>query len=70
MNAAPVPDFSKEMAVEEGVDRDLELELENLTFLEEQNQTDKTENKDPMDVTKTDKKKCKTDGGKRNKRQK
>ena len=37
VNAAPVTDFAKEMAEEEGVDHDLELELENLTFLEEQN---------------------------------
>ena len=37
VNPAPVTDFAKEMAEEEGVDHDLELELENLTFLEEQN---------------------------------
>ena len=37
VNAAPVADFAREMAQEEGVDRDLELELENLTFLEQQN---------------------------------
>ena len=35
VNVAPVTDFAREMAQEEGVDRDLELELENLTFLEE-----------------------------------
>ena len=44
VNAAPVTDFAREMAQEEGVDRDLELELENLTFLEEQNS--KQENKE------------------------
>ena len=44
VNAAPVTDFAREMAQEEGVDRDLELELENLTFLEEQNS--KWENKE------------------------
>ena len=46
VNAAPVTDFAREMAQEEGVDRDLELELENLTFLEEQNsiQKNKEEN--------------------------
>ena len=37
VNPAPVMDFAKDMAKEEDVDRDLELELENLTFLEEQN---------------------------------
>ena len=37
VNAALVMDFAKEMAEEEGVDHYLELELENLTFLEEQN---------------------------------
>ena len=36
INAAPVPDFVKEMAAEEGLDWDLELELENLTFQEDQ----------------------------------
>ena len=41
VNAAPVTDFAKEMAQEEGVDHDLELELENLTFLEEQNSKQK-----------------------------
>ena len=35
INAAPMIDFTREMAQEEGVDRDLELELENLAFLEE-----------------------------------
>ena len=33
------------MAEEEGVDRDLELELENLTFLEEQNSKQKRKEK-------------------------
>ena len=41
VNVAPVTDFAKEMAEEEGVDHDLELELENLTFLEEQNSKQK-----------------------------
>ena len=41
VNVAPVMDFAKEIAEEEGVDRDLELELENLTFLEEQNSKQK-----------------------------
>ena len=45
VNAAPVTDFAKEMAEEEGVDRDLELELENLTFLEEQNSKQKRKEK-------------------------
>ena len=45
VNAAPVTDFAKEMAKEEGVDRDLELELENLTFLEEQNSKQKWKEK-------------------------
>ena len=45
VNAAPVTDFAKEMAEEEGVDRDLELELENLTFLEEQNSKQKQKEK-------------------------
>ena len=45
VNAAPVADFAKEMAEEEGVDRDLELELENLTFLEEQNSKQKRKEK-------------------------
>ena len=45
VNAAPVADFAKEMAEEEGVDRDLELELENLTFLEEQNSKQKQKEK-------------------------
>ena len=36
VNDAPIPDFAKEMSIEQGVDRDLELELENLTFLEDQ----------------------------------
>ena len=45
VNAAPVTDFAKEMAEEEGVDHDLELELENLTFLEEQNSKQKRKEK-------------------------
>ena len=45
VNVAPVMDFAKEMAEEEGVDRDLELELENLTFLEEQNSKQKRKEK-------------------------
>ena len=45
VNAAPVTDFAKEMAEEEGVDHDLELELENLTFLEEQNSKQKWKEK-------------------------
>ena len=45
VNTAPVADFAKEMAEEEGVDRDLELELENLTFLEEQNSKQKRKEK-------------------------
>ena len=36
VDAALATDFTKEMALAEGVDRDLKLELENLTFLEEQ----------------------------------
>ena len=46
INAAPVPDFVKEMAAEEGLDRDLELELENLTFQEDQMVAQKTCSKD------------------------
>ena len=42
VNVAPVADFAKEMA---GVDCDLELELENLTFLEEQNSKQKQKEK-------------------------
>ena len=34
VNDTRVPDFAKEMSIEEGLDCDLELELENLTFLE------------------------------------
>ena len=34
VDAAPVPDFAKEMAIEEGIDRDLEVKLENLAFLD------------------------------------
>ena len=45
VNAAPVTDFAKEMAQEEGVDCDLELELENLMFLEEQNSKQKNKEK-------------------------
>ena len=45
VNVAPVADFAREMAQEEGVDRDLELELENLTFLEEQNSKQKKKEK-------------------------
>ena len=45
VNVAPFTDFAKEMAEEEGVDRDLELELENLTFLEEQNSKQKWKEK-------------------------
>ena len=46
VNAAPVADFAKETAEEEGVDCvDLELELENLTFLEEQNSKQKQKEK-------------------------
>ena len=45
VNVAPVTDFAKEMAEEEGVDCDLELELENLTFLEEQNSKQKWKEK-------------------------
>ena len=45
VNAAPVADFAKEMTEEEGVDRDLELELQNLTFLEEQNSKQKRKEK-------------------------
>ena len=45
VNATPVTDFAEEMAEEEGVDRDLELELENLTFLEEQNSKQKWKEK-------------------------
>ena len=47
VNTAPVADFAREMAQEEGVDRDLELELENLTFLEEQNSKQKMQEKNP-----------------------
>ena len=47
VNAAPVADFAKEISEEEGVDHDLELELENLTFLEEQHSKQKTERKEP-----------------------
>ena len=36
VNNTPVTDFARKMAIEEGVDCDLELELENLTLLEEQ----------------------------------
>ena len=36
INAAPILDFAKQMADEEGVNRDLELELENLTFIKNQ----------------------------------
>ena len=50
VNVAPVTDFAREMAQEEGVDRDLELELENLMFLEEQNS--KWENKEKNDKNK------------------
>ena len=37
VNDTHVPNFAKEMSIEVGLDRDLELELENLTFLEDQN---------------------------------
>ena len=37
VNDTHVLDFAKEMSIEEGLDHDLELELENLTFLEDQN---------------------------------
>ena len=47
VNMAPVADFAREMAQEEGIDRDLELELENLTFLEEQNSKPKMQEKNP-----------------------
>ena len=50
VNVAPVTDFAREMAQQEGVDRDLELELENLMFLEEQNS--KWENKEKNDKNK------------------
>ena len=36
VDAARLLDVTKEMAVNDGVDRDLELKLENLTFLETQ----------------------------------
>ena len=45
VDVAPVADFAREMAQEEGVDHDLELELENLTFLEEQNSKQKMKEK-------------------------
>ena len=47
INAAPMTDFTREMAQEEGVDRDLELELENLAFLKEnRSKHDKDSKKD------------------------
>ena len=46
VDAAPATDFTKEMALAEGVDRDLELELENLTFLEEQTKRQKKKRDD------------------------
>ena len=51
VDAAPVPDFAKGMAIEEGIDRDLEVKLENLAFL------DKRKN----EPTKTDKQQTKCD---------
>ena len=50
INAAPVADFAREMAL--GVDCDLELELKNLTFLEEQKS--KQENKGKNNKNKHD----------------
>ena len=50
INAAPMIDFTKEMAQEEGVDHDLELELENLAFLKENRpKCDKNLKKDKKD---------------------
>ena len=52
VNVAPVTDFAREMAQEEGVDRDLELELENLMFLKEQNsKRDNKEMNDKIEIT-------------------